>query len=256
MINPQIVCSDGENINIPLNIFNKIKNNNNNDNDNDNDNNNNNYIINLSDKYFCDLDTLKKILKYLKKELSESQKQSFESKNKEIDKDRKKSIENLDILLKEKTFLNQQLNINIGNPLEKLIIGELEKINSKENKILGKLKNIEKRKNLLNKEYYYNKIFDFKNLNTRQICYILCCAEVLELDEIINNYIENNKINDLLLGMIEYYNKDLFNKITNINRLNIHSASYGINYNNMINNITNNSNTNNSNTDNEQYYII
>ena len=60
--------------------------------------------------------------------------------------------------------------------------------------------------------------------------------------------------------MIKYYNKDLFNKISNINRLNINSASYSINYNNMINNIinniTNNSNTDNSNTDNEQYDII
>jgi len=230
MIKHQIICSDGKNIDIPLNIFNKIK------------NNNNNYVINLSEYYFCDSEAIEKIINYLKNEISESVKQILESKIKDMDQEKKILKEQLNILNEEKSFLNQNLIDNIGNLIGKLIKKELNEIKLKKNKILVNLININKRKHFLYKEYYFNKIFDFKKLNTRQICNILCSAEVLGIDEIINYYFKYDKIdkNCKLFGMIDYYNKDLIYKISNINRLNINSKNYSINYNNIFNNIINN----------------
>lgn len=208
MIKPQIICSDGKNIDISLNIFNKIKNNNN--------NNHNNYLIDLSNKYYSDSEAIEKIINYKNKNFDESFKQFYEKKMKEIYQEKKILTEQLNILNEEKSFLNENLIDNIGNPIGVLIQDELSRIIIKQEKINEEIRKLNQIEIFLKGEFTFNNFFDFKKLNTRQTCNILCCADVLGIDEIINNYLKYNKINNLLIGMIEYYNKDLFNKISNI----------------------------------------
>jgi len=201
---PTIVCNNGNNIPISLDIYEQI-------------NNNEKPTIDLSDKYYGDSESIKKIIDYMKKNFNESYRQFYENKIREINEQKANLTEQLNILNQEVLDLNQHLIDNIENSIVgRAIQNELSRIIIIQEKNNKEIRKLNQKEIFLKGEFTFNKFFDFKKLNTRQTCNILCCADVLGIDEIINNYLKYNKINNLLIGMIEYYKIDLFNKISNI----------------------------------------